>query len=178
MEWRPPNESEWNGILRGYQLQYTRTDFISAVPESYSSEAIISSANQTTLALVDLCSSAVYCVRVAALTVGAGPYTSPLCLLTLPGTQCESDSNQCSSSNTSLSGDGELDNSTTNMGFNMTVNGTVPVNETESTGKGGLVGVVACSVVAAVVGVALVGGAIAVGVGLFVRQRRVKKSMK
>ena len=87
------------------------------------------------------------------MTVGPGPYTSPLYIETLPPTH----------------GKPECANST--IGPNVTVNDTVSC-------CGGLVAVIAGSVVAGVVGVALVGVAFTLTVLVILRQRRAKKSMR
>ena len=87
MEWRPPNESEWNGILRGYQLRYTRVDSTTTLPPSTNTwwGVNIPQANLTQYSLHGLQPSSLYCVQVAAMTVATGPYSHQVCATTPEG---------------------------------------------------------------------------------------------
>ncbi|CAI8000401.1 Down syndrome cell adhesion molecule-like protein 1 homolog [Geodia barretti] len=162
MEWRPPDESEWNGILRGYRLRYSETVSVDSSPEVYTwLEIQISSANQTTFTLHGLCPSTVYCIQIAAVTVESGPYTSPLYIETLEG---PTTSGNGSDTNRTINGGGDLENAT------------IPLNETVITRRDSVSAIIAGSVVATVVCLTLVGVAFSLGVAAILRQKRRKKN--
>ena len=164
MEWRPPDESEWNGILRGYRLRYTETVSVDSSPEVYTwLEIQISSANQTTFTLHGLCPSTVYCIQIAAVTVESGPYTSPLYIETLEG---PTTSGNGSDTNRTINGGGDLENAT------------IPLNETVITRRDSVSAIIAGSVVATVVCLTLVGVAFSLGVAAILRQKRRKKNFR
>lgn len=161
MEWRPPNESEWNGILRGYQIRYAETTFTSTTTSQPQlrawMEIYISSANQTNYTISQLHSSTSYCIQVTAVTtVGIGPYSQPLYVSTL-----ENDSNN----NSTNSGSGEF-------------NDTSSMNETESTQESGksAVFIAVVSVVCTVVMAILVGVTTLLIITAVLRRRRFQKS--
>ena len=162
MEWRPPHESEWNGILRGYRLRYRI--FTDSSPKAYTwLEIQISPANQTMFTLHSLRPFTVYCIQIAAVTVETGPYTSPLYIETLEG---PTTSGNGSDTNTTIDGNGESENST------------APVNETSVSTSGDRVAIIAGSVVATVVSLILTGVAFSLGAAVFLRQRRLKKRFR
>ena len=163
MEWRPPHESEWNGILRGYQLRYIETIFTDSSKAYTWLEIQISPANQTMFTLHGLIPSTVYCIQIAAVTVETGPYTSPLYIETLEG---PTTSGNGSDTNTTIDGSGESENST------------APVNETSVSTSGDPVAIIAGSVVATVVSLTLTGVAFSLGAAVFLRQRRLKKRFR
>ena len=162
MEWRPPDESEWNGVLRGYQLRYAITDSIETSPEAYNWLTIhISSPNQTTYTLLGLSPSTIYCLQLAAVTVGAGPFTSPLYIETLGGTPSGPDGDSGGPNVTLGGGSGGVGNETVSGG-----------------GGDNSVAVIAGSVLAAVASLIFVGVAFSLAVAVVMRQRRLKKSLK
>jgi hypothetical protein len=161
VEWRHPDVSEWNGILRGYRLRYTETVSVESSPEVYTwLEFQISSTNQTTFTLHGLRPSTVYCIQIAAVTVESGPYTSPLYIETLEGP--------------TTSGNGS---DTINRGGDLE-NATMPLNETVITRRDSVAAIIAGSVVATVVCLTLVGVAFSLGVVAIRRQRRRKKNFR
>ena len=163
MEWRPPHELEWNGILRGYQFRYIETIFTDSSKAYTWLEIQISPANQTMFTLHGLIPSTVYCIQIAALTVETVPYTSPLNIETLEG---PTTSGNGSDTNTTIDGSGDLENST------------VPVNETSVSTSGDRVAIIAGSVVATVVSLTLTGVGFSLGAAVFLRQRRLKKRFR
>ena len=164
MEWRPPHESDWNRILRVYQLRYIETIFTDSSSKAYTwLEIQISPANQTMFTLHGLRPSTVYCIQIAAVTVETGPYASPLYIETLEGPTTSGGSND---TNTTIDGSGDLENST------------VPMNETSVSTSGDRVAIIAGSVVATVVSLLLTGAAFSLGAAVFLRQRRLKKRFR
>ena len=162
MEWRPPHESEWNGILRGYRLRYRI--FTDSTSKAYTwLEVQILPANQTMFTLHSLRPFTVYCIQIAAVTVETGPYTSPMNIETLEG---PTTSGSGSDTNTTIDGSGDLENST------------APVNETSVSTSGDRVAIIAGSVVATVVSLTLTGVGFSLGVAVFLRQRRLKKRFR
>ena len=162
MEWRPPHELEWNGILRGYQLGYIETIFTDSSKAYTWLEIQISPANQTMFTLHGI-PSTVYYIQIAAVTVEIGPYTSPLNIETLEG---PTTSGSGSDTNTTIDGSGDLENST------------APVNETSVSTSGDRVAIIAGSVVATVVSLTLTGVGFSLGAAVFLRQRRLKKRFR
>ena len=163
MEWRPPHELEWNGILRGYQLRYIETIFTDSSKAYTWLEIQISPSNQTMFTLHGLIPSTVYCIQIAAVTVETGPYTSPLYIETLEGPTI---SGNGSDTNTTIDGSGESENST------------APVNETSVSTSGDRVAIISGSVVATVVSLTLTGVGFSLGAAVFLRQRRLKKRFR
>lgn len=98
VEWRPPDEAEWNGVLRGYQLHYTKGNSSSTL-----TSIDISGTNQTYYRLLDPQPSTLYCIQVAAVTIGPGTFSLPVCVTTL----------DISGSGSIISGSGDSESATT-----------------------------------------------------------------
>lgn len=168
LEWRPPDESEWNGILRGYQLRYAETESLTSLPLFWIEIHI---PNVTTHDLRMLQPSTSYCIQVAAATVGLGPYTQPLYILTSDMNDTTTTSGSGSGNNrTVVSGDTNT-TVTGSGGFESMKNST---NTTRSDGSGSesiSAATIAGVVIGAVVVVVMVSaGSVAVGLTVWRRQ--------
>ena len=78
VEWKPLEQAEWNGILRGYLIQY------SIVDSQVNSQQLTSllPPNTTSYLLQNLQASTIYHIQVAAVTIDPGPFSSPLLIYT------------------------------------------------------------------------------------------------
>ena len=169
IEWRPPHQSQWNGILRGYLILYTETDSTctSVKPLGPWSEIHVSPAGQTNYTIHQLQPSTSYCLQVSAVTVGPGPYSQPLYISTLDPTSSASGSG--GNNNDSTTGSGDMNGNTT----------TSPYNETVTRhGRDTFAAVIAGSVVSALVLATFVGLIGVLTVVSVVRQRRFRKSKR
>ena len=106
IEWRPPDKVEWNGVLRGYQLRYTRAN-------SSTTLIYIAGTNQTYYKLLDLQPFTLYCMQVAAVTIGPGTFSLPVCVTTPPGSDVSGSGSMISGSGSMISGSGDSENGTT-----------------------------------------------------------------
>ena len=80
MEWDPPRQAVWYGILRGFRIRY-----IVAMNASISSPTVTTeliSEQQTSYVIVNLEEFTNYSIEVTAVTVGEGPYSTPIIVIT------------------------------------------------------------------------------------------------
>ena len=74
VEWDPPREEVLYGILRGFRIRYVAMD--TSIPVT--TELI----SQTSYTIVSLEEHTNYSIEVTAVTVGEGPYSTPIIVIT------------------------------------------------------------------------------------------------
>ena len=164
VRWEPPDQVDWNGVLRGYQLQYIPLD--PSIPTSPQQLTDLLSPNTTSYLLQDLEPSTVYCIQVAAVTVDRGPFSPPLCVATLEGSGGSGEGSAMSSRG-SYSSYGAL------------VPTATPAGGTSSTGAGNTATIVAVSVAGGLVVVGAIGVVVAVVVvALLLRRHRARYKLR
>ena len=80
VEWEPPRREVLYGILRGFRIRYVVTMNASIPGASVTTELI--SEQQTSYTISNLEEFTNYSVEVTAVTVGEGPYSSPIVVIT------------------------------------------------------------------------------------------------
>ena len=76
VEWDPPREEVLFGILRGFRIRYVAMDTSIPVTTELISE------QQTSYTIVSLEEHTNYSIEVTAVTVGEGPYSTPIIVIT------------------------------------------------------------------------------------------------
>ena len=76
ISWSPPNQNTTNGVIRHYKVSITNT--------ATGSEQILTTTNSS-LTITMLAPFTMYSVRVAAFTIGTGPYSKPINVTTAEG---------------------------------------------------------------------------------------------
>jgi len=77
VEWEPPRQEVWYGILRGFRIRY-----VAAINEHASVTTELISEQETSYTISNLEEFTNYSIEVTAVTVGEGPYSTPIIVIT------------------------------------------------------------------------------------------------